>query len=252
MGNKLVVGNWKMYGSLDGNHALVSAMTAGLADAVADVAVCVPFPYLGQVRGLLEGSGVALGAQDVSEHAEGAYTGQVSASMLREFGCQYVIVGHSERRSLLGERDFEVAAKALAALNIGLMPIVCVGETLEERDAGRALAVIDSQLGAIGESVDAAALTRMVIAYEPVWAIGTGRSAAPDQVQEVLASIRAWLCARTQTADRTRVLYGGSVKPDGASELFSLPDCDGGLIGSASLNAEEFVSICRAAAVASR
>lgn len=243
MVRQLVVGNWKMNGSLADNRVLVAALTAALGDG-AEVAICVPFPYLSQVSGLLQASNIVLGAQDVSAHSEGAYTGQVSARMLREFDCAYVIVGHSERRAMLRESDAEVADKTIAALAAGLTPIVCVGETLAERDAGSVQDVIGRQLGAL-EAVDA---SRVVIAYEPVWAIGTGRSAQPAQVAEVLGFIRDWLRARTDKAHATRILYGGSVKADTAAELFALPDCDGGLIGGASLVAEEFITICRAAA----
>lgn len=243
MVRQLVVGNWKMNGSLADNRVLVAALTAALSNGP-EVAICVPFPYLSQVSGLLGASGLGLGAQDVSAHTDGAYTGQVSAKMLREFACAYVIVGHSERRAMLCESDAEVADKAIAALAAGLTPIVCVGETLSERDAGSVQKVIGRQLGAL-ETVD---LSRVVIAYEPVWAIGTGRSAQAGQVGEVLGFIRGWLRARTDKAHATRVLYGGSVKADTAAELFALPDCDGGLIGGASLVAEEFITICRAAA----
>lgn len=247
MVSKLVVGNWKMNGRFADNAALVGGLTAAAPKGVG-MAVCVPFPYLAQVQDLLANSAIALGAQDVSAQAEGAYTGQVSAGMLQEFGTTFVIVGHSERRSQLGEQDAEVAAKAAAALTAGIRPIVCVGESLEQRDAGRVREVVEQQLDALDGQVAAEELGRVVIAYEPVWAIGTGRSAAPEQVQDVLALIRAWLAQRTPAARSTQVLYGGSVKARGAAELFSLPDCDGGLIGGASLLAEEFIAICQAAA----
>lgn len=247
MARQLVVGNWKMNGSLEANRELLEAVLAGVREG-GEVAVCVPFPYLPQVAGLLADGSIAVGAQDVSEHESGAYTGQVSAAMLREFACRYVIVGHSERRTLLHESDAEVAGKALAAVQARLTPIVCVGESLQQRDAGEVEAVIVRQLDALAQRLSRQALAAVVIAYEPVWAIGSGRSASPQQVQEVLALIRAWLTRHCDDAARVRVLYGGSVKAAAAAELFALPDCDGGLIGGASLQADEFVAICRAAA----
>lgn len=251
MARQLVVGNWKMNGSLGANRELIAALLAE-APRGAEVAVCVPFPYLAQGAELLSAGPVVLGAQDVSEHAAGAYTGQVSAVMLCDFGCRYVIVGHSERREQLCETDREVAGKALAALQAGLTPIVCIGETLQEREAGQVGEVILRQLDALLERLERRMLDRLVIAYEPVWAIGSGQSATPQQVQEVLSGIRAWLSAHAEQGPEIRILYGGSVKATTAPELFALPDCDGGLIGGASLLAGEFISICRAAAVAGR
>lgn len=251
MDSKLVVGNWKLNGALERNQVLLTSLSARVPCGV-EAAVCVPYPYLGQARSLLQGVAVALGAQDVSEYAEGAYTGEVSAAMLREFDCRYVIVGHSERRSLFSEDDAMVARKAAAALRAGVTPIVCVGESLDEREAGCVETVLRRQLDALDDTLDAAALERIVIAYEPVWAIGTGRSASPEQVQAVLAFIRQWLGARTTNCKAVKILYGGSVKADSASELFGLPDSDGGLIGGASLVAAEFLAICEAAAGASR
>ena len=250
MARQLVVGNWKMNGGLAANHALLRALLAEVPDGV-EVVVCAPFPYLAQVSETLSGTPIAVGAQDVSEHESGAHTGQVSAAMLQEFGCRYVIVGHSERRALY-ESDADVAGKALAALRSGLTPIVCVGESLQEREAGRAERVIVAQLDALTARLSVQDLQALVIAYEPVWAIGTGRSASAAQVQAVLARIRGWLAGHVERARDVRVLYGGSVKAATAEELFALPDCDGGLIGGASLVADEFVAICRAAAAVDR
>lgn len=247
MKNKLVVGNWKMNGSLAGNAALLDALVAGAPEGV-DCAVCVPFPYLAQVAERLSGSGIEVGAQNASEHVEGAYTGEVSVGMLAEFGCRYVIVGHSERRSHYGESDALVLAKAVRVLQAGMTPIVCIGETLQERDAGQVEAVLGRQLDALGAGLDGEALAGIVIAYEPVWAIGTGRSASAGQVQAVLGFVRAWLARRVADAGQVRILYGCSVKADSAVELFGLPDADGGLVGGASLVAAEFLAICRAAA----
>ena len=245
--SKLVAGNWKMNGRLASNEALLDGMLP-LLPAGVDVVLCVPFPYLPQVRARLSGSVVGLGAQDVSEHSDGAFTGQVSAGMLGEFDCAYAIVGHSERRSLLGESDASVAAKAAAALDAGITPIVCIGETLEQREHGEVEQVLLRQLDALQPALSATAIGRIVLAYEPVWAIGTGRAATPEQVAEVLALVRRWTVRRTGGVPRTRILYGGSVKADSAGWLFALEDADGVLVGGASLLAEEFVAICRAAA----
>ena len=239
---RLVAGNWKMNGSLAANRSLLDTLCV---PAGVEMAVCVPFPYLGQLQE--RPAGLMLGAQDVSEYEAGAYTGEVSAAMLAEFGCRYVIVGHSERRALFAEDDVLVGRKARAALARGLVPIVCVGETLVERDAGLAMSVIGRQLAAVREVLGVAAMGEIVLAYEPVWAIGTGRSASVAQVAEVHAAIRAWLKAHG-VAGGVRILYGGSVKPDNALELFDVPHVDGGLIGGASLAAADFMAICRAAA----
>lgn len=249
MNPKLVVGNWKMNGRLRANRSLVEALLPKLPRAV-DVALCVPFPYLAQVGELARGSALAWGAQDVSEFADGAYTGQVSAAMLVDFGCRHAIVGHSERRALAGEDDAMVARKAAAALDAGIVPVVCVGETADERDAGQVEAVLTRQLDAFDACVPAHRLAGIVIAYEPVWAIGTGRVASRGQVAEVLARIRAWLAQRTDAAARVPILYGGSVKADSAQWLFDIEDADGVLVGGASLDADEFAAICRAAAPA--
>ncbi|HRD32709.1 MAG TPA: triose-phosphate isomerase [Rhodocyclaceae bacterium] len=251
MGNKLVIGNWKSNGRRLENEALLGALRAHSSSAVS-VVVCVPYPYLDQAGRLLQGSAVAFGAQNVSGHPDGAFTGEVSAGMLADCGCSYVIVGHSERRALLGETDEDVARKAALVLRSGLVPVVCVGETLAERDAGEVERVIARQLDAVCAAFEIEELARIVVAYEPVWAIGTGRSADVSQVQAVLAFVRTCLAARHAAAARARVLYGGSVKASSALALFGLPDCDGGLIGGASLVAEEFLAICEAAVVASK
>ncbi|MCS6785535.1 MAG: triose-phosphate isomerase [Thiobacillaceae bacterium] len=248
MRRKLVAGNWKMHGSLADNEALLGAILSGLHDVKADVAVCVPFPYLAQAKARLAGSRVAWGAQNVSQYARGAYTGEVSAAMLNDFECRYVIVGHSERRTLFGETDAVVAEKYAAAQTAGLIPILCVGETLEEREAGVTEAVVSRQLDAILARSGVISLANAVIAYEPVWAIGTGRTATPEQAQAVHAFIRAKIRALdAEVAEHLIIQYGGSVKAANAAELFAQPDIDGGLIGGASLNAEEFLAICRAA-----
>ncbi|MCL4739289.1 MAG: triose-phosphate isomerase [Burkholderiaceae bacterium] len=245
MRNKLVVGNWKMHGSRPANAELLAGILAARPYA-ADVAVCAPFPYLGETAVALAASGIGWGAQDCSAHEQGAYTGEVSAAMLAECGCRYAIVGHSERRAYHAESDSLVADKAAAALAHGVTPIVCVGETLAERDAGRTEEVVARQLAAaidkLGERV-----AGIVVAYEPVWAIGTGRTATPAQAQQVHRALRAQLQAAAGGGGGVRILYGGSVKPDNAAELFGQPDIDGGLIGGASLKAVDFVTICRAA-----
>ncbi len=245
---KFVAGNWKMHGSLSANQALLEAVRAGAAGLKAQVAVCVPYPYLAQAQSILAGSNVAWGAQDVSEHLQGAYTGEVSASMLKDFGCRYVIVGHSERRSYYGDTDAIVAAKFAAAQKAGLVPILCVGETLAERESNVTAQVVIRQLDAVISTVGVAALADAVVAYEPVWAIGTGKTATPAQAQEVHALIRAHVAkVDPGVAAGLQILYGGSVKPANAKELFGQPDIDGGLIGGASLVAEDFLGICSAA-----
>lgn len=246
MRRKFVAGNWKMNGSLAGNEALLAAVAAG-APAGVDCAVCVPFPYLAQAQKALAGSSVGLGAQTMSEHASGAYTGEISAGMLQDFGCAYVIVGHSERRSYYGETDAVVAAKFVAAMNAGLVPILCVGETLAEREAGITGEVVTRQLDAVIAAAGVAAFGKAVIAYEPVWAIGTGRTATPAQAQEVHALIRARVAqSDAAVAAGVRIQYGGSMKPGNAAELMAQPDIDGGLIGGAALVAEDFLAIVRA------
>jgi len=225
-----------MHGGLAANQALLDAIVAGVEGV--ECAVCVPFPYLAQGRERLRGTPIALAAQTLSEHASGAFTGEVSGAMLAEFGCRYVLVGHSERRQLYGETDQQVAAKFAAARAAGLSPILCVGETLAERDAGRTEAVVARQLEAV---LDRSGFEDAVLAYEPVWAIGTGRNASPQQAQAVHAFLRA------RVGTEARILYGGSVKPANAPELFAQPDVDGGLIGGASRVAQDFIAICAAA-----
>jgi triosephosphate isomerase len=244
MRGKLVVGNWKMNGGLAANAALLAEIAAGWRPSPGrDLAVCVPYPYLPQVQGVLAGTPIAWGAQDVSEHGAGAYTGEVSARMLAEFGCRFAIVGHSERRQYFGDTDAIVAAKAGAALAAGITPIACVGETLAEREQRVTEAVVVRQLDAV-LSVLGDAATGLVLAYEPVWAIGTGRTASPAEAQSVHATLRARL-AEAGAGD-VAVLYGGSVKADNAVALFAAADIDGGLIGGASLKAAEFLAIARA------
>lgn len=248
MRRKFVAGNWKMHGNLVDNDALLTGILAGIGEVKAEVAVCVPFPYLAQAKARLAGSKVAWGAQNLSQYAKGAYTGEVSALMLNDFECKYVIVGHSERRALYGESDAVVAEKYAAAQTAGLVPILCVGETLEEREAGITEQVVGRQLDAVLNKSGVISLANAVIAYEPVWAIGTGKTATPEQAQAVHAFIRAKIRALdAEVAEHLVIQYGGSVKASNAAELFAQPDIDGGLIGGASLNAEEFLAICRAA-----
>lgn len=247
MRKKLVAGNWKMHGSLAENAALLGAIKPALQGI--EAAVCVPFPYLGQAQAALAGSSIAWGAQNLSEQARGAFTGEVSAAMLVDFGCRYVIVGHSERRSVYGESDELVAKKYMAAQAAGLTPILCVGELLAEREAGVTEAVVARQLDAVIAAAGVASLARAVVAYEPVWAIGTGKTATPEQAQAVHAFIRSKVAALDAGVAAGLVIqYGGSVKASNAAELFVQPDIDGGLIGGASLAADEFVAICQAAA----
>jgi triosephosphate isomerase len=249
MRQRLVAGNWKMHGSLPANRSLLEAVVAAATRLRnSECAVCVPFPYLAQAQSALAGTRAAWGAQNVSQHSNGAFTGEVSAGMLREFGCTYVIVGHSERRSLFGESDLTVAQKVEAVLAAAMVPIVCIGETLAERQAGDTERVVDRQLTAVVERVGEQGLRKSVVAYEPVWAIGTGRTATPEQAQAVHAFIRSRAAERSpESADGLRILYGGSVKGSNAAGLFEMPDIDGGLIGGASLDAAEFTAICLAA-----
>jgi len=237
--SRLVAGNWKMHGSRAANGALLDALRAELGrETGVAIAVCPPYPYLAQISERLAGTPIAWGAQNLSEHAHGAYTGEVSAAMIKEFGCRYVLVGHSERRQLYGERDAQVAAKFSAAQAVGITPILCVGETLEEREAGRTEEVVARQLDAVTKN---SSFGTAVLAYEPVWAIGTGRNATPEQAQAVHKFLRA------RAFPETRILYGGSVKASNAAAIFAMPDVDGGLIGGASLVAKEFIEIVRAA-----
>ncbi len=236
-----------MQGSLAANQGLLAAVRAGATGVKAQIVICVPFPYLAQARSVLEGSAVAWGAQDVSEHEQGAYTGEVSAAMLKDFGCRFVIVGHSERRAMYGDTDSVVAAKFAAALKAGLTPILCVGESLAEREANVTGEVVTRQLDAVIALCGAKRVAGAVVAYEPVWAIGTGRTATPAQAQELHAVIRARIGTEAAGAQQLPILYGGSVKPGNAGELFGQSDIDGGLIGGASLVAQDFLAICTAA-----
>jgi triosephosphate isomerase (TIM) len=250
---KLVAGNWKMHGSLAANRELVEGLRAALGDfSGADVAVCVPSPYLAQVAELVAGSAITLGAQNASEHTSGAFTGEQSVTMLKELGCTSVIIGHSERRALFGETNAQVAAKLVAVLAAGLTPIFCMGETLAEREADATEAVIAAQLDAVIAAAGIEALTKTVLAYEPVWAIGTGKTASPEQAQAVHAFIRGRVSnyrakQNASVAAGVKILYGGSVKSANARALFGCADIDGGLVGGASLQAAEFAAICRAA-----
>lgn len=244
----LVAGNWKMHGSRAESGALVSALLHDLPSGPAEVLVCPPFVYLWEVARLLKGSEVQLGAQSVCAEPGGAFTGEVAAAMLKDVGCAYVIVGHSERRAIYKESDSLVARKFVAALGAGLTPILCVGETLEEREGSQTFPVVDRQLAAVVDLAGIAAFERAVVAYEPVWAIGTGKNASPQQAQEVHGHIRAALARHDgRIAAAVRVLYGGSVKAGNAAELFAMPDVDGGLVGGASLSAREFAGIVKAA-----
>ena len=250
MRKPLVAGNWKMNGSRDNAQALVAGIKEGFASAVAtEVAICPPFVYLSEVKSSLEGSEIALGAQNVSHRSNGAFTGEISTSMLSDIGCEYVILGHSERRALYSETDALVAEKVVAANAAGLKPILCVGELLEERESGQTEAVVARQLDVLLGSVEGlASLQNAVIAYEPVWAIGTGMTATPQQAQDVHAFIRQRITDRDSAlASKMRILYGGSVKGSNAAELFAMTDIDGGLIGGASLQVDDFLTICRAA-----
>ena len=250
MRNFLVAGNWKMHGGEAANRELVAGILADapVSDRVS-LLVCPPYPYLASVASQLKGSPVALGAQNVSEYEAGAYTGEVAPGMLTDVGCSYAIVGHSERRTLYGESSAQVADKMAAALGAGLIPILCVGETLEERETGRTEQVVAEQLGAAVERNGIAAFASAVIAYEPVWAIGTGKTATPEQAQDVHRYIRSLLAEQdASVAENVQILYGGSVKGDNAAGLFGMPDIDGGLIGGASLKAADFLAIARAAA----
>jgi len=246
----LVAGNWKMNGSDAANVELVDRIVAGMpqSDGI-ELLICPPFPYLAAIAAKLSGTGVALGAQNVSQHKAGAYTGETAPSMLSDVGCTYVLVGHSERRAIMGESSEMVAAKFQAAQDAGLIAVLCVGETQQQREAKQTEEVVDEQLNAVIDSAGIQAFSNAVIAYEPVWAIGTGLTATPEQAQDVHRHIREVLAARNQdVADAVRILYGGSVKGDNAAGLFSKPDIDGGLIGGASLKSADFLAIAEAAA----
>ena len=249
MRTKLVVGNWKMNGNLDQNQALLNAVVAGTRELQnVKCAVCPPYPYLAEVQRTLENTHILWGAQNVSQFDLGAYTGEVAAEMLLDFSCHYVIVGHSERRSLFGEDNHTVAEKFKKVQDKGLTPILCVGETLAQREIGETERIIEEQLDAVIKLVGVDSLVKSVIAYEPVWAIGTGKTATPSQAQGVHLFIRNKIAKQSETtANGIQILYGGSVKSNNAGELFSMPDIDGGLIGGASLVASDFISICLAA-----
>ncbi|HEY4366010.1 MAG TPA: triose-phosphate isomerase [Steroidobacteraceae bacterium] len=249
MRRPFVAGNWKMYGTRAENAVLINGLLQGVpAHPSVDIVVCPPFVYLWETARLLKDSSVAVGAQSVCAESVGAFTGEASASMLKDVGCRYVIVGHSERRGIFKEDDALVARKFLAAHTHDLVPILCVGETLEERERGRTMQVVSRQLQAVLDVAGVAAMRSAVVAYEPVWAIGTGKNASPEQAQEVHAHIRADVASRdANIAAALRVLYGGSVKATNAREIFAMPDVDGGLIGGASLKADEFLKICAAA-----
>ncbi len=248
MREKLVAGNWKMHGSLDQNKELLEAVIAG-TDGMrkGSCAICVPYPYLSSVQSLLQSTHLTWGAQNVSQFKQGAYTGEVSAAMLNDFNCHYAIVGHSERRSLFGEDNHIVALKYASAQNAGIIPILCVGETLQQREASETERVVAEQLEAVINQAGVESLGKAVIAYEPIWAIGTGKTATPQQAQEVHAFIRENIAKNDRTvAAGITMLYGGSVKANNAAELFAMQDIDGGLIGGASLIAEDFIEICQA------
>lgn len=249
MRQSLVAANWKMNGSIQSNQSLLESLKQNVGSVQnAEVVICPPFVYLQQVRQLLEGSRMSWGAQNLSQQEPGAFTGEVAASMLVDFDCKYVIVGHSERRSIYAESDILVAEKFAKAQSVGLIPILCVGELLDQREAGETQNVVKRQLDAVIKLQGVASLAKSVIAYEPVWAIGTGKTATPEQAQEVHGFIRGEIAKLDAgVAENIQILYGGSVKGSNAAELFSMPDIDGGLIGGASLKADEFLTICQAA-----
>jgi len=248
MRKKMVAGNWKMHGNLSENEQLLKAIIPNLSELCnVQLAVCVPFPYLSSVQNMLQSTNIGWGAQNISQFDKGAYTGEVSASMLNDFGCEYAIVGHSERRMLFSESNSDIADKYIAAQRGNLIPILCVGETLEQRENGVTEQVIQEQLKAVTDKAGVDSLRKAIIAYEPVWAIGTGKTASPQQAQDVHAFIRQSIATQSAyVASELTILYGGSVKANNASELFVMPDIDGGLIGGASLIAEDFIAISRA------
>lgn len=245
MRQSLVIGNWKMNGTRASAELLAQGIMAGIGENdTAGIAVCVPYVFLPGVAETVKGSRLALGAQNVADKASGAFTGEVSAAMLGEFGCQYALVGHSERRTYYGDTDASVAARFCQAQAQNIIPVLCIGETLEQREQEQTFAVVDTQLDAVIELAGIAAFANAVLAYEPVWAIGTGKTASDEQAQEVHQHIRQYIAAKDQAiADKLQILYGGSAKPDNAQGLFAMPDIDGGLIGGASLDAESFLKI---------
>lgn len=248
MRQKLIAGNWKMHGSLAENQTRLTQLVSGLGDTSAQVAVCVPAPYFTQCKSVLAGSAIQCGSQNISEYEQGAYTGEISASMLKEFDVQYALVGHSERRELFAESSEQVAKKFAAAKQAKLIPVLCVGETLEQREAGITEQVIAEQISAVLDQVGIQGFSNSVVAYEPVWAIGTGKTASPEQAQAVHKAIRVQLNAlNAEIAQKIQILYGGSVKPNNAAAIFAQADVDGALVGGAALNAQDFLQICNAA-----
>ena len=246
MRQTLIMGNWKMNGSRAESQALAQAIVAGLNAGDQGIAACVPFVYLSDVRSIIESTPLALGAQNVADQEKGAYTGEISAAMLKDSGCSYALVGHSERRTCYGDTNQSVAARFCQAQKEGVIPVLCIGETLEEREQDKTFAVIDQQLDAVIDVAGIDALANSVIAYEPVWAIGTGKTASDEQAQEVHKYIRQRIAEKSQdVADKIQILYGGSMKPANAKGLLAMPDIDGGLIGGASLDADSFLSIYR-------
>lgn len=244
MRQSLVVGNWKMNGTRASAESLAKGIIAGLGSNSAGIAVCVPYVYLADVAAIVKNTGLALGSQNIADKASGAYTGEISATMLKEVGCQYAIIGHSERRSYYGDTNESVAARFVQAQTQGIIPILCVGETLEQREQNQTIAVVNEQLDAVINLAGIASFSTAVIAYEPVWAIGTGKTATDEQAQEVHKQIREYIAAKDAAiAEKIQILYGGSAKPDNAKGLFAMPDIDGGLIGGASLEAESFLKI---------
>ena len=244
MRQSLVVGNWKMNGTLASAELLTKGIIAGLGVNSAGIAICVPYVHLPKVSELVKNTALAIGAQNVADKSSGAFTGEISAAMLSEFNCKYALVGHSERRSYYGDTDESVAARFCQAQEQNIIPVLCVGETLEQREQDQTFSVINAQLDAVVNLAGIAAFSAAVIAYEPVWAIGTGKTATDEQAQEVHRYIRQYIAAKDQTiADKIQILYGGSAKPDNAKGLFAMPDIDGGLIGGASLDAESFLKI---------
>jgi triosephosphate isomerase len=247
MRKTIVAGNWKMNASKDSVESLVTDILSGASDVSAEIIVCAPFPYLSQVEVLIEGSNLMLGAQNLNVNASGAFTGEVSAEMIKDFGANHVIVGHSERRSLYGETSEIVAEKTKAAIDSGLTPILCLGESLDQRESGKTESVVSEQLNKVIKMVGIEAFNNIIVAYEPVWAIGTGMTATPEQAQSVHMYIRALLATSNEDiAEKTPILYGGSMNAGNAAELISRPDIDGGLIGGAALKAEDFLKICKA------
>ena len=248
MRRSLIVGNWKLNGTKGESGSLAKAVLDGIGGKDVDVAVCAPFVYLSELSDMLKGHDLELGAQNVADHGSGAYTGEISAEMLTEAGCKYVIVGHSERREYYGDSNESVAARFCQAIEAGIIPILCVGETLEQREQEQTFQVIDAQLEAVIEKAGIGAFNQASIAYEPVWAIGTGKTASPEQAEEVHQHIRQLMADKNaEIAEKLPIIYGGSVKPNNAESLFSMPDIDGALIGGASLIADDFISIYQAA-----